>query len=79
MSILHDLKEEGYTVKELADHLQAAVAAGEGNRRVLVGPTGGEDGNEPIALSIVGIEVNKEVDGGENDIYWLYPGDDEWV
>lgn len=80
MSLFHDINEDGYTVKELADHLQDAIAAGEGTRRVMVGPTGGEDSNQALAIRIVGIEANKEDDGGENDIFWLYPGDiNEWM
>lgn len=79
MSLFQDNKEEGYTLKELSDHLLTAVSAGEGDRKIYIGPTGGEEGNTPIAVSVVGIECNKEVDGGENDIYWLYPGDgNEW-
>lgn len=32
-----------------------------------------------LPLNGDGIEVNKEAGGGENDIYWLYPGEDEWL
>jgi len=82
MMLFHDIKRDGYTVQQLHDHLGQAVAAGEGSRQVLIGPTAPDDPSRPdgathaLALSIVGIEANKD---GEDDVYWLYPGDDEWI
>jgi len=77
--MLHDLNEKGYTVKELYKQLKLAMKEGMGDRRVYVGPQGGEELNEPTALPIIGVEGNTDKDSSELDILWLYPGDNEWI
>ena len=78
--MLHDTKESGYTVQELADKLQEAIKAGMGERIVYIGPTNIEKLKAgPIAVPVVGIEGNTDEDSAEIDILWIYPGEDEWV
>lgn len=75
--MLHYINEHGLTVSELHKQLGEAVVAGEGSRNIMIGPTTGEEsGSEPLAAKVVGIEANDE--DGENDVYWLYPGPDEF-
>ena len=50
-----------------------------GNRRIFVGPTGGESGNESIAFPVIGVEGNTDEESSELDILWVYPGDNEWI
>ena len=69
--MLHDYKEEGYTVNELYEKLLLAKNEGMGDRTVYIGPTGGKEGNESIALPVIGIEGNTDEDSSELDDWLL--------
>lgn len=71
----YSMNKDGYTVDELRALLGEAVSAGNGKRRVLIGPTvEDEQGtSEPCAISVIGVECN---DDYETQEYWLYPGND---
>jgi hypothetical protein len=76
MNSFNDYKENGYLVEELLNKLKKLVEIGMGGRKVIIGPTDGDDGTKPIAQPVIGIEAN--VEGPESDICWLYPGFDCW-
>lgn len=77
--MIHDLKEDGYTVLELSEKLRVAIELGMGERTIYIGPMGGKEGNESIALPVIGVEGNTDEDSSELDILWIYPGCDEWI
>ena len=64
--MIHNIKESGYTVSELAEQLRRAVGAGMGDRRVYVGPRieVDYDYKKPwpnhIAISVIGVEGTED-------------------
>lgn len=77
MKSIHNINESGYTVKQFASLLNKLIDidSGMGRRKLMIGPTDGEDGTKPIALPVIGLEANSEY---EQSICWIYPGENKW-